>query len=100
MRRNEEGKLYSLNYAAASSVSVDPIEKKPLFHFYPGSTSFSLGTLGCNFRCKHCQNWTISQADLGTVPTQEILPEEAVSLAKEYGCRSISWTYNEPTMSE
>jgi len=98
MRRNEEGKLYSLNYAAASSVSVDPIEKKPLFHFYPGSTSFSLGTLGCNFRCKHCQNWTISQADLGTVPTQEILPEEAVSLAKEYGCRSISWTYNEPTM--
>ncbi|KAF5086515.1 Radical SAM superfamily protein [anaerobic digester metagenome] len=98
MRRNEEGKLYSLNYAAASSVSVDPIEKKPLFHFYPGSTSLSLGTLGCNFRCKHCQNWTISQADLGTVPTQEIFPEEAVRLAKEYGCGSISWTYNEPTM--
>ncbi|MBP2045874.1 AmmeMemoRadiSam system radical SAM enzyme [Methanobacterium aggregans] len=98
MRRNEEGKLYSLNYAAASSVSVDPIEKKPLFHFYPGSTSLSLGTLGCNFRCKHCQNWTISQADLGTVPTQEIFPEEAVRLAKEYRCGSISWTYNEPTM--
>lgn len=98
MRRNEDGKLYSLNYAAVSSVSVDPIEKKPLFHFYPGSTSFSLGSLGCNFRCKHCQNWTISQVDLGTVPTQEILPEEAVNLAKEYGCRSISWTYNEPTL--
>ena len=98
MRENEEGKLYTLNYAAASSVAVDPIEKKPLFHFYPGSASLSLGTLGCNFRCKYCQNWTISQADLETVPTNEILPERAVELAKEYGCKSISWTYNEPTM--
>ena len=98
MRENDGGKLYTLNYAAASSVAVDPIEKKPLFHFYPGSTSFSLGTLGCNFRCRYCQNWTISQADLETVPTNDIPPERAVELAKEYGCRSISWTYNEPTM--
>jgi pyruvate formate lyase activating enzyme len=98
MRENDGGKLYTLNYAAASSVAVDPIEKKPLFHFYPGSTSFSLGTLGCNFRCRYCQNWTISQADLETVQTNDIPPERAVELAKEYGCKSISWTYNEPTM--
>jgi pyruvate formate lyase activating enzyme len=98
MRENEEGILYTLNYAAASSVAVDPIEKKPLFHFYPGTTVFSLGSVGCNFRCKHCQNWNISQAELEEIPTREILPEDAVRVAKEYGCKSIAWTYNEPTM--
>ena len=98
MRENKDGKIYSLNYAAVSSLAVDPIEKKPLFHFYPGSTSFSLGSVGCNFRCKHCQNWNISQADLEQIPTKEFLPEDAVRLAKEYECKSISWTYNEPTL--
>lgn len=98
MRENDEGKIYSLNYAAASSVAVDPIEKKPLFHFYPGTTVFSLGSVGCNFRCKYCQNWGISQAELEHIPTRDMLPEEAIRLTKEYGCKSIAWTYNEPTM--
>ena len=98
MRENLDEKLYTLNYAAASSVAVDPIEKKPLFHFYPGSTVLSLGSVGCNFRCKHCQNWNISQAELDEVSLREILPEDAVKLAKEYKCKSIAWTYNEPTM--
>ena len=77
---------------------MDPIEKKPLFHFYPGSTVLSLGSVGCNFRCKHCQNWNISQAKLEEISLREILPEDAVKLAKEYKCKSIAWTYNEPTM--
>lgn len=98
MRENIEGTLYSLNYASASSMAIDPIEKKPLFHFYPGTTSFSLGTLGCNFRCLYCQNWSISQAELEDIPTRKIPPEEAIKLTKEYDCFSISWTYNEPTM--
>ena len=98
MRKNIGGKLYTLNYAAASSVAVDPIEKKPLFHFYPGSTVLSLGSVGCNFRCKHCQNWNISQAELEEISLREIVPEDAVKLADEYKCKSIAWTYNEPTM--
>ncbi|MDO5835111.1 MAG: AmmeMemoRadiSam system radical SAM enzyme [Methanobacterium sp.] len=98
MRMNDQGTLYSLNYASASSVSVDPIEKKPLFHFYPGSLSFSLGSIGCNFSCPYCQNWSISQADLHEIGTREIQPEEAIKLALENDCQSISWTYNEPTM--
>lgn len=98
MRENQEDKIYSLNYAAVSSASVDPIEKKPLYQFYPGSTVFSLGSVGCNFRCKQCQNWGISQAGLENIPTRDMLPEEAIQLTKEYGCKSIAWTYNEPTM--
>ena len=98
MRANLDGKLCALNYASASSVAVDPIEKKPLFHFYPGTDVFSLGSVGCNFRCKHCQNWNISQANLEEIPTREILPDEAIRLTKQYNCKSIAWTYNEPTM--
>lgn len=98
MRENIDGKIYTLNYASASSVAIDPIEKKPLFHFYPGSTVLSLGSVGCNFRCKHCQNWNISQTELEDIRLREILPEDAVNLAKEYNCKSIAWTYNEPTM--
>ncbi len=98
MRENEEDKIYTLNYAAVSSVAVDPIEKKPLYHFYPGSTVFSMGSIGCNFRCKHCQNWGISQAELEQTPTRDMLPEDAIRLSQEYGCKSIAWTYNEPTM--
>ncbi|GAI52893.1 unnamed protein product, partial [marine sediment metagenome] len=63
MYQNNDGVLYTLNYAEVSSVGVDPIEKKPLFHFFPGSLVYSLGTWGCNFHCKHCQNWQISCAD-------------------------------------
>jgi pyruvate formate lyase activating enzyme len=98
MRQNQDGILYTLNYAATSSVAVDPIEKKPLFHFYPGSMVFSLGSLGCNFRCSYCQNWNISQADINKTSTRDMPPEEAIRLTQEYGCQSIAWTYNEPTM--
>jgi pyruvate formate lyase activating enzyme len=96
--QNKGGVLYNLNYGLVSSVAVDPIEKKPLFHFYPGSSVFSLGTLGCNFHCKHCQNWEISMADTRTMQRgcQEMQPKTAVETAKRYQCQGIAWTYNEP----
>ncbi len=100
MYKNQDGILYNLNYAQVSSANADPIEKKPLFHFFPGSLAFSLGTLGCNFHCKHCQNWEISGPDSDTMTRscQYISPEEAVSLAKNFHCRGIAWTYNEPSI--
>ena len=97
MYQNKDGVLYNMNYAQASSVAVDPIEKKPLFHFYPGSLAFSIGGWGCNFHCQGCQNWEISCVDLPQLGRQ-IQPEEAVRLAKDYNCQGIAWTYNEPTM--
>ncbi len=98
MYQNREETLYSLNYAQVSSMAADPIEKKPLFHFYPGSTVFSLGTLGCNFHCKHCQNWEISTADGQAIQLtcRELQPAAAVEMAKDYRCQGIAWTYNEP----
>lgn len=99
MRRNIEGRLYSLSYAVTSSIAADPIEKKPLFHFFPGSLCFSVGGWGCNFHCIHCQNWQISCVDLpDAVGARRVSPEEAVSLALREGCQGISWTYNEPSV--
>jgi len=98
VRKNEEGKLYTLIYGSCSSMAADPIEKKPLYHFYPGTNAFSLGTVGCNFKCEHCQNYTISTAIPDQLYIREVMPEEAVSLAKQHGCRGIAWTYNEPTI--
>jgi pyruvate formate lyase activating enzyme len=97
VRENREGTLYSLIYNTISSEAADPIEKKPLFHFHPGTKVYSLGSLGCNFRCRHCQNWVISQAGPG-MPSVEITPLQAVERAAASGCRSIAWTYNEPTI--
>ncbi len=97
-RQNKNGKLYTLIYNTVSSEHVDPIEKKPLYHFLPGTLSYSLGTIGCNFRCQHCQNWNISQADLEESYTIEITPETAIKRALESGSKSISWTYNEPAI--
>ncbi|MBU4138497.1 MAG: AmmeMemoRadiSam system radical SAM enzyme [Euryarchaeota archaeon] len=97
-RHNNKGKLYSLIYNTVSSEAIDPIEKKPLYHFLPGTFSYSLGTIGCNFRCLHCQNWNISQVSLEEANTKEITPEEAVRRALDAGCSSISWTYNEPAI--
>ncbi len=97
-RHNNKGKLYTLIYNTVSSEAVDPIEKKPLYHFLPGTFSYSLGTIGCNFRCLHCQNWNISQVSLEEANTKEIMPEEAVRRALAAGCSSISWTYNEPAI--
>ncbi|MGQ9631995.1 MAG: AmmeMemoRadiSam system radical SAM enzyme [bacterium] len=92
-RRNRNGKLYSEIYGKVAAVAVDPMEKKPLYHFYPGSEILSFGTLGCSFSCPFCQNWHISQ---GIEPTQEISPQDAVSLAQKYGVSSIAYTYSEP----
>ena len=100
MRQNKDGALYTLNYARVSSAAVDPIEKKPLFHFYPGSLVFSLGSWGCNFHCVHCQNWEISCTELpeGEQAVQEMSPEQAIALTKQQRCQGIAWTYNEPTI--
>ena len=96
VRENDNGKLYTLIYGETTATAIDPIEKKPLFNFWPGSSSFSISTISCTFTCIWCQNWNISQARPGEIRTEEIEPEKVVALAKEYGCRSISYTYNEP----
>lgn len=98
VRKNENGKLNTLIYGSCSSVAVDPIEKKPLFHFYPGTNVFSLGTVGCNFKCSHCQNYGISAASLDYSNIREIEPEQVVELAKDNNCQGIAWTYNEPSI--
>ncbi len=98
VRKNENGKLNSLIYSLCSSVHEDPIEKKPLYHFYPGSTVLSLGSVGCNFNCDHCQNHEISRAGPEDIHLREVPPQMAVDLAKKHGCRGIAWTYNEPSI--
>jgi pyruvate formate lyase activating enzyme len=99
-RLNKGGRLYSLTYGRVASLSINPIEKKPVFHFYPGSRWLSLGSLGCNFLCPGCQNWEIahSRVDLMEEPTEFISPEKSVRLARERDCLGISWTFNEPTL--
>ena len=98
MYRNVKCILYNLNYGLASSVAVDPIEKKPLFHFHPGTQVFSLGGWGCNFHCQDCQNWEISMVKDVLKESEKISPQTAVDLAKQNHCRGIAWTYNEPSM--
>jgi len=98
VRQNRDGTLYSLVYGMAIAAHVDPIEKKPLYHFLPGSQSFSIATVGCNFRCDYCQNWNISQAAGATIPGDYTPPEEVVAAAVRHRCRSISYTYTEPTV--
>ena len=101
VRQNKNGKLLSLVYGYPVAVNVDPIEKKPLFHFLPGSQTYSLGTLGCNFACANCQNWDISQAkgiEEKVKQIEFISPEQIVDNALGEDCFSISYTYNEPTI--
>ena len=100
VRENRGGTLYTLVYGFPCSHHVDPIEKKPLFHFYPGSKAFSIATVGCNFRCRHCQNDEISQIrkDDGHIYGQRMTPSEVVEGALKSGCKSISYTYTEPTI--
>ena len=100
VRKNVGGVLYSLNYDKVCSANPDPIEKKPLFHFQPGSRSFSVATMGCNFQCEFCQNWQISQAAIedGQIDGQAVSPEQIVSAAVRGGCKSIAYTYTEPTI--
>jgi len=98
VRKNENGQLYTLIYGSCSSISSDPIEKKPLYHFHPGTNAFSLGTVGCNFKCLHCQNYGISTASPDYSYMREITPEDTVKLAKQNNCQGIAYTYNEPTI--
>nr|WP_232362513.1 AmmeMemoRadiSam system radical SAM enzyme [Desulfogranum mediterraneum] len=101
VRENRDGTLVSLVYGKVVAEHVDPIEKKPLFHFLPGSRSYSLATMGCNFRCLHCQNFDIAQAPQlgdGTISGQPRTPEEIVARARAEACASISYTYVEPTI--
>ena len=101
VRRNEGGILYSLVYRNVIAMNVDPIEKKPLYHFLPGTLSFSIATPGCNFRCGFCQNWEISQMNIQEIPdyaSRDLSPEAVVSGAIRKNCRSISYTYTEPTI--
>ena len=98
VRKNENGKLQTLIYGSASSLASDPIEKKPLYHFYPGTFAFSMGSIGCNFKCSHCQNYTISTADTSFSYLKEITPDKVVELAKQHNCQGVSYTYNEPTI--
>jgi pyruvate formate lyase activating enzyme len=101
VRKNLDGTLVSLVYGMLVAEHVDPIEKKPLFHVLPGTATYSIATVGCNFSCRHCQNHTIAQYDPGaaqTVPGRFVEPKEIVRHALESGCRSISYTYTEPTI--
>ena len=100
VRKNIDGVLYSLNYDKVCSANPDPIEKKPLFHFQPGTSSFSIATMGCNFLCEFCQNWQISQAAIedGRIDGQAISPGKIVEAAVRSGCKSIAYTYTEPTV--
>jgi len=96
VRKNEKGKLYSLVYGKACSACVDPITKKPLSHFHPGSLVMSIATVGCNFRCRFCDNWTISQEK--KITGYDFPPEKVVEATKENDCQGISYTYTEPTI--
>jgi len=100
VRQNRDGKLYTHVYGELIAANVDPIEKKPLYHYLPGTASFSMATIGCNFRCSFCQNWQISQdsARDGNTSGSSYLPEEIVAAAKKQNCQSISYTYTEPTI--
>lgn len=108
VRQNIKGVVYSLNYGCLITEAVDPIEKKPLFHFLPGTTTYSIATVGCNLRCDNCQNWQISQASKPKtedrksiaiqLPGYNVTAEEVVNKAIKSGCKSISYTYTEPTI--
>jgi len=100
VRENQNGKLMTLVYGNLIAANRDPIEKKPFFHFLPGSLAYSIATVGCNFTCLHCQNADISQLprETGQIPGQFVPPEEVVALAKAEGCQSIAYTYSEPTI--
>ncbi|NIM45937.1 MAG: AmmeMemoRadiSam system radical SAM enzyme [Nitrososphaeria archaeon] len=97
-RVNEDGILYTLIYGSLTAEAVDPVEKKPLFHFWPGSETYSISSVGCNFACPWCQNWHISAKSPGDTSVREVQPEEIAYKVKEMGLNSISYTYNEPSI--
>jgi len=100
VRENQEGTLYTLVYGRLIAQHVDPVEKKPLMHFYPGTTAYSIATVGCNFRCQWCQNADISQMprERQFIMGDQVSPRQVVAEARRAGCRSIAYTYTEPTI--
>jgi pyruvate formate lyase activating enzyme len=98
VRENSKGVLYTLVYGKPVSLNVDPVEKKPFFHFYPGSPVFSLATAGCNLRCKFCQNWQISQSLPEELAYTYLEPKEVVEKIKQAGCSMVAYTYSEPVI--
>ncbi len=101
VRQNINGELYTHVYGRVIACHVDPIEKKPLYHFLPGTRSYSIATPGCNFRCEFCQNWQISQYTFDhdmSYPGHEMTPQQIVDAAKQNRCQSIAYTYTEPTI--
>lgn len=98
VRRNIKGKLVCVVYGYACAANVDPVEKKPLFHFLPGTKTFSIATVGCNLHCLNCQNWEISQANPEDVPSVWLPPEKVVENAQKENCPSISYTYTDPVV--
>lgn len=96
IRVNLDGRLQSVTYGRPCAIHIDPIEKKPLFHFLPGTPVFSLATTGCNLHCLNCQNWEISQCSPEDVPAYELPPERVPAAAKEHACPSVAYTYTEP----
>lgn len=96
-RINYNGKLYSIAYGNPCAVHIDPVEKKPLFHFLPSTRAFSIAAAGCNLRCLNCQNWEISQVSPRETQNADMMPESVAAQAAENGCASIAYTYSEPT---
>lgn len=98
IRKNIGGKLYSIGYGKPIGFAIDPVEKKPLNHFYPGTGILSFGTAGCNLGCKFCQNWSMSKAKFDDMNSMETTPEEVIQLAKKHEVNAIAFTYNDPTI--
>jgi pyruvate formate lyase activating enzyme len=98
VRENVDGEYYTLVYGEVCSANVDPIEKKPFFHYLPGTNAFSIATAGCNLNCKFCQNWQISQFRPEQIKSYKMTPSDIAAAAENYGCRSIAYTYSEPVI--
>ena len=98
IRVNIDGKLRGVTYGFPSAVHVDPVEKKPVNHFLPGTQIFSIATVGCNMHCKNCQNWEISQCNPEDASAVHLPPEQIPAAAKQYGCRSVAYTYTDPSV--
>ena len=98
VRENRGGTYYTLVHSRVCAAHVDPVEKKPLFHYLPGTIAFSLATAGCNVNCKFCQNWDISQSRPEQVPAEYAPPQRVAELAKQYDCPTIAYTYSEPVV--
>jgi len=98
VRINLDGKLLAVTYARPCSVNVDPVEKKPLFHFLPGTSILSLATVGCNLHCLNCQNWEISQENPENIEAHVLEPAQLAMLARRHGCPSVAYTYTDPVV--